>query len=423
MKCCLVFSLLIVLFCFSPYAAAQTNLETLYSNRQYFQSRDELKKTSAEKQPDILFYRGAIANKFNQPLDSIDLLQSYLKIADKKTEAKKAADAYEMLADDYAKIYNYAKSAAALKILLSEFKNQLDADKLDDSENDFKLRTSLANVAPQTISFAGDTEIQAFRDKAKLLNIPVEINNQKMDFVFDTGANVSTITVSMAQKLGLKIIESDFEVGTSTDKKVKSKLAVAPVLKIGNITLRNVVFLVFEDAALYFPPIKYQINGVVGFPVIEAMRRITITKKDVMIIPARLSPDKSVQNMCLEDLMPLIEASYDNQKMIFAFDTGAQTSQLFPPFLKSQNGKIEKAYKLRKAIIGGAGGVQNAATYDLQNIDLIVAGKTAHFPKMELLSEEINEDARRLYGNLGQDLIKQFDRMTLDFQAMSIVFE
>src|SRR5207237_3830724 len=114
--------------------------------------------------------------------------------------------------------------------------------------------------------------------KARLLNVPVEINAQKMDFVFDTGANISTVSASTAQKLGLRIIEADIAVGSSTDIKVKSKLGVAPEIKVGQVTLKNVVFLVLEDKALTFPQINYQINGIVGFPVIEAFREITLTE-------------------------------------------------------------------------------------------------------------------------------------------------
>lgn len=423
MKGILFLTASIFLLCSAPNASAQPNLETLYKNHQFFILRDEMKKTAGDASPQTLFYRGAVAGKFNRPLDSIALLEEFLKTTTESTDAKLTVEAYRLLADDYINLYQYARAAAASKTLLDEFKTQLDADKLEEAENNYKLFGAIADVPPQTISFEGDTRILATRDAANLLNVPVEINAQKINFVFDTGANISTITVSTAKRMNLKIVEADFDVGTSTDKRVKSKLAVAPALKIGNVTIHNPVFLVFEDAALAFPEANYQINGVIGFPVIEAMRQITITKSDVMMIPAQTVKRQTAQNVFLEGLLPVIEANCNNRRMIFELDTGAVTSTLNTPFYESQKAQILKTYKPQKLGVGGAGGIKRVDSYKLKNVSLLIAGKTARFPRIDLLPEVINEEKRWLYGTLGQDLIKQFARMTLDFEAMSLVFE
>lgn len=419
-----VLSFLIILLCFTALNAfGQSNLETLYRNHRFFELRDETKKSAYDTSPNILFYRGAVANKFNQSLDSIALLQKYLKTAKKETNAKTIADAYEILSDNYIKTYQYANAADALKTLSTDFKDVLDPDEVKDHDNDYKLYSAIRNVPLQTASFDGDTQIQGIRDQAKLLNLPVEANDQKMNFVFDTGANLSTMTVSTANKLGLKIIEADFDVGSTTKERVKSKLAVLPILKIGNITIHNVVFLVFEDTALFFPQINYQINAIIGFPVIEAMREITLTKQDLMTIPAQAQKKTTVQNLCLDGLSPLVQATYNNTTMTFIFDTGAVTSALHPLFFESQKEQITKNYTLQRSKMGGAGGVQEVNSYNLKNISLEVGGKTAHFSKINLITDIINDQTKNLYGNLGQDLINQFDKMTLDFEAMSLTFE
>ncbi|MGI8468571.1 MAG: aspartyl protease family protein [Pyrinomonadaceae bacterium] len=423
MKSILFFSALIVLLCFSLNASAQANLETLYRSHQFFELRDETKKITDDTSPNIIFYRGVVANKFNHPLDSIALLQEFLKTAKRRADAKTIADAYGILSDDYIKTYQYAKAADALKILSSNFKEVLEPDEIKDHDNDYKLYSAIRNVPPQTVSFDGDTQIQGIRDKAKLLNLPVEANGQRMDFVFDTGANLSTMTVSIANKLGLKIIEADFDVGSMTKERVKSKLAVLPTLKIGNMTIHNAVFLVFEDSVLFFPRINFQINAIIGFPVIEAMRQITLTRQDAMTIPAQTQKKKLVQNLCLDGLSPLVQGTYNNEKMIFIFDTGAQTSNFYPPFFQSQKEQIIKDYQLQKTGVGGAGGSQQVNSYVLKDVSLEIGGKTAHFPKINLIAEVFNDQAKNFYGNLGQDLIKQFNKMTLDFDTMSLTFE
>jgi predicted aspartyl protease len=110
------------------------------------------------------------------------------------------------------------------KTQLVTCKDTLSEEKRADLNNSFGLWKALEKVPVQTLSVNGQTRLQGTRDKAKLLNLPVEVAGTRMDFVFDTGANLSTITSSTATRLGLKIIEADVSVGSSSDIKVKSKL-------------------------------------------------------------------------------------------------------------------------------------------------------------------------------------------------------
>src|SRR5205809_660766 len=82
---------------------AQPALESLYRNKQCFDLRDELVKYAKETSPELLFYRGVAANRFNRLAESIEFLQKYLENSD----AKNPVEAYETLADSYAKNYEY----------------------------------------------------------------------------------------------------------------------------------------------------------------------------------------------------------------------------------------------------------------------------------------------------------------------------
>lgn len=411
----LIFALLQI----SAYAQTEPALDALYQEKSFFEMRDELAKRSDDKSIELLFYRGAIANKFNEPEKSISYLQKYLK-----NGKEKIGEAYELLADNYVKTYQYAKAAGVYKAILEKYKTELEKEpeKIVDLNNAIGLYNSLGSVPVQKVFFDGNTKIQGTRDAAKLLNVPVTIGAQTTNFVFDTGANLSTVTASTAQKLGLQIIESAVSVGSSTDKKVESKLAFAPVMKIGNMTIRNAVFLVLADEALYFPQIKYQIGGIIGFPVIEAFRHITISKTDEILVPAKVKKSKIEPNLLFNSLTPVIGVKHNNRRMSFVFDTGAQNSVFYPAFFKAGEEEIKKQYKLQNVKLGGAGGFKEVPAY-LVNLDLNVSGKTASFKNVRLITTPVNEDSRYFYGNLGQDLIRQFDKMTLDFESMYISFE
>ena len=194
-------------------------------------------------------------------------------------------------------------------------------------------------------------------------------------------------------------------------------------MKIGSATLRNAVFLVFDDKNMSFPQINYQINGIVGFPVIEAFGKISITRGDQILIHSKSAKTDSAPNMCLDGLMPMVAATYKNRRMIFAFDTGATTTDFYPAFFKANEAEIKKASAAQKYKVGGAGGFSEIDAYTVKDVDLSIGGKTARLAKARVFPAQTNEDSRYFYGNLGQDLIKQFERLTLDFRAMQITFE
>ena len=403
------------------FAQAADELDNLFRSFQHFDLRDALAKRKNNASPEILFYRGAVANRFNETENSIELLQKYIKKAGQN--APHLADAYELLADNYTKTFEYGKAADAYKSLLDNFRGKLEERRIKDIENVFGLWNALRETASQTVSFDGDSTIQGTRDVAKLLNIPVEIGAVKDNFVFDTGAGLSTITVSTAQKLGLKIIEADVAVGSSTDIKVKSKLAVAPLVKIGSATIRHVVFLVLEDKAMSFPQANYQIHGIIGFPVIKSLGKISFAKDNQVSIFARSAGATGEQNLCLQGLTPIVAGFHENKRLIFVFDTGAVSTDLYLPFFKSNEARITKDQTPQKMKIGGAGGFKEVTAYRLPEVELNIGGKIAKLKNTRVITEQTNENSLYYYGNLGQDLIKQFDKMTIDFRAMRIAFE
>jgi Aspartyl protease len=398
---------------------AQT-VEELYRNRQYFDMKDALEKKLSPTE-NALFYEAVVANRFNDPERSISLLRKFLKRESGAGEMER--EAYELLAENYVQTFQYGKAADAYRGLLAKFANSLDLATKTSDANLAGLWGALRDAPAQKISLGGEAVVQGTRDKARLLNIPVEAAGRKMDFIFDTGAGLSTMTVSTARKLGLKIIESDVSVGSSTDIDVRSKLAVAPELKIGNLIARNVVFLVMEDKTLFVPPIDYQINAIIGFPVIKAIGRVTISKNDEIRFSSTKSNVRSEPNMLLEGLKPLVAASYNNKRVIFAFDTGATGTTFYPLFYTASSDSARAAAVDHTLRSGGAGGIQASGGYKMKDIELVIGGKTALFPVAEVLKDGASERTKYYYGNLGQDLIKQYDRMTLDFISMRLTFE
>jgi hypothetical protein len=189
------------------------------------------------------------------------------------------------------------------------------------------------------------------------------------------------------------------------------------------MTVRHALFLVMRDEDFYIPEIKRQIHGVLGFPVLAAMREVTFTREGELIIPSTPRSKGGTRNLALSGLKPLIEGHYGGKRLTFVLDTGANRSDLWPPFLTAFEDEVKGRSELRTVRFRGAGSRREVKAYNLRDLVLRISGKEATFPRIPVFTEYTTEDSRHFYGNLGQDLVRQFRSMTINFETMCVVFD
>jgi len=245
------------------------------------------------------------------------------------------------------------------------------------------------------------------------------INKENLDFIFDTGANLSVIVESFAKSLGMKLIDAKVKVGTATNIKVEAKISVCDELTIGNITLNNVVFLVLPDETLDFG--IYKIKGILGSPVMRAFEEIRIDKNALLTIPQKPSVN-NLQNLCFSGYMPVLLMSRNNDSLSLTFDTGGMNTMLFQPYFNLYKKDIEGKYELTEITVGGAGGTQKVKGYYIKDVTLNTGGLSAVLNKVVLLAESTRKKNAHFYGNLGQDYISQFSEMIVNFKDSFIQF-
>jgi hypothetical protein len=78
-------------------------------------------------------------------------------------------------------------------------------------------------------------------------------------------------------------------------------------------------------------------------------------------------------------------------------------------------------YEPTKVKFAGAGGNVEMDGF-LINLDLKIFDKKITLKEVQLLKTKVKKD-EIVYGNIGQDLIKQFNKMTLNFDQMFIKFD
>ena len=362
------------------------------------------------------FTKAFIENAFNRPAESQACITW---LADHHTEIPDSLlfRMYLVNEDNAIKICDYKAAEKAVTTVLDSYGKYLTGYERDDYSNNRKIWKALRDVPPQQVTISDNTNLKMEKDIAGFNNLKVSVAGDTINFIFDTGANFSTTTFSVAERMKMKIINADIEVGSITGQKVVSQLAVCDKFSFGNIEVRNAVFLVLPDSALSFPQISYQIFGVLGFPVIEALREIQITRDGHFIVPKSEIAFAGNSNMALDGLTPLILLNGRH----FSFDTGADKTILYQSFYLAHKDYFDHNYTQAKTGMGGAGGKIETQAYIIDQA-FTVSGKEIILKDVTLLMDKIKED-EDVYGNIGQDLIGQFSKMTLNFDRMFIEFE
>lgn len=414
----LIFSFLIGFNLFgqnSPYSQILENI----TDKNFFKAKELLNQHESKLNGFQKEFVGAyISTAFNQLETSQKQIKNLISNSSSNLSRKNIADLYNLQHENALKLYDYKLAKKSIEIILNDYSDVISEEKKADYENSLKIAKALENIPRQEVIFKGSQRIKMTKDQVGLNNLPVASQKDSAHFIFDTGANLSTTIRSVAERFNMKFLNGEIEVGTITGKTVNARLAVCKELKMENVLLKNVVFLVFEDEDLAFSQINYQIYGILGYPVIEAFKEIQITKDGYFNIPETETKLEGESNLALDNLLPIIEF----QGKHFSFDTGATNSMLYFKYFVENKDFLEQNHEKSQVQLGGAGGAKVFESYKI-DFPLKVNGKDIFLKKIDVLTADEDEKWKQLYGNLGQDLIGQFDKMTINFDQMFVRFD
>lgn len=419
--------LIILLFAFSACqktaktsnAAILKRLHNLLDENEYFKLDAEFKSAGDKlSDADRLYFSAYLNNAFNRNEDCINNVDSLLQLSTKLPDSTKAA--LKRLQDDsYFKTYQYLKAAQCDSDILKNYSHSLKKDVADDIKNDLIIRNGLKNIPAQQTVIKANTTINWKKDRIGLINIPVTTHAQTVDAIFDTRANISSITQTYAKKLGLHMLDVTYNEGSgATGIQFKTGMGIVDSLYIGDILVKNAVFQVMPDSILYIAPIKFQLNIIVGFPVIEQLGEVHIFKAGKMTIP--LAPVKDdLHNFALNGLDPVIALQSGADTLSFHFDSGAASSMLYQSYFNKYKAIVLKTATKKTVGFGGAGGTQKKEVWILPKLNLGIGGKTVSVDSVSVLTKPI-VPGEKFYGNIGQDFTGKFSEVIYNFKYMYI---
>lgn len=388
----------------------------LYGARNYFTMRDRLASGDTAGSLPARYARALMEHAFNSPARSNRTIASLL--ADPRLPRSLAVALRKVEVANDLRLYAYAAGLAAAESLLRDT-IQLGTADLRDLRNTRELFRALASVPPQSVTQRGTAILQLKAGRA-----PVQINDSSRYYVFDTGANLSTIMRSEAVALGLAFHPSSIDVGTSTDKRVAADLAVADRLVLGGTELRHVVFLVLDDSLLTFPG-GFHIPGIIGFPVISQLSEVQFSR-DRIVIPAD-PPVLSTGNLALDELTPLTRVGWsglgEHAELLCRLDTGADWTELYEPFYRRFRAAIDASTPRRTLRSGGAGGIRELPTRMLPRTQFTVGDTVVNLDSTNVLTVSITRDtsANFLDCNIGHDVLDQFPHTIINFRDMAFL--
>ncbi len=402
---------------------AQTNFETafsLYENEKYFELikfYNLHEKSFDEKESDIL--KGLILSLQNKPEKSNEILKKFQNSGN--LDYNKIKSILLSMVNNYVHLYDYKSASEITDYYLKNYSDKILPKDKEEVENSQIIWKGFSETQPQEIIYTGTKKINYTKDIAGLMNIKVKSNNEDSEFVFDTGANFSTVTKSTAEKLKMKFVKGKIKVGTITGIKVDGELSYAEEFYIQDVLCKNVLFLVLPDETLSFGGGIYKISGIIGLPLIKDLGELIINKDGYMNI-SKVSNSSEFQNLLLDGFTPVIEVIYNNDSLDFTFDTGARQTLLYYPFYEKYKTFVEKNYEVTEVKFGGAGGEKVFKGYKIDKLKFSIGNSKGDLEDISLIKEIIKDDKKKMFGNLGQDYIKQFDNMLINFKDMKVNF-
>jgi len=394
-------------------------LALLYRDGRYFELRDAVARMDGDTSPALDFFRGAVDMAFNRLDPALAHLLRYLDGASLNTAMPLARAARLLLADAYRRAGRYGQSAEILRTLLGRYGATLEVEERTALENQLLIWSALAGVPPQTVEVLGDSVIR-MDDR----HLPVAVMGRTLSLAYDTGSSLSILFRSAADELGLALLGPAIRVQSATGRWVEARAAVVPEMRLGEAVVRNAVFLVFPDG--FFPPRWFREEvgrqGLIGAPVLAALKEFTETRDGLFLIPASPRP-LPVQNMCFFGFTPVVEVVHRWAPLPFVLDTGSASTFLHPPFFNRYRGEIKGRSTVKKTVIGGVGDARLVRTRVLDEFDFKAGGMSMALKRVLVHEQVTNSCSKLFFGTLGLDLLAQCARMTFNFESMSFVLE
>ncbi|MGD0443428.1 MAG: aspartyl protease family protein [Edaphobacter sp.] len=387
------------------------------------QLKSEITKTTPG--PLRNFFAGVLAAREGRDEEAIQLFTQALPSL-RRTDPDQAALALRLLANVYDRDGLYAHSTPLYdELAKSNLLNRLTETDRQGAQDDAELARVLADSPAQTITRNGPVHLITSRENPLgVITTDITVNGVHSEWILDTGANESVISRSLASQLHLPILPGVAHTsGGVTGIENELHVALMPSLPLDGVTAHNVVLLVLDDANLTLSDgagHSYHIAGIIGFPVLRALGRITFHHDGTLDATVDGGSASAGSPLELRFFNPVIEAMVEGKLLPFTLDTGASGTNLSVRFFDRFQAE-EPTWKKVQTKNFGAGGETTSQSYLVPSVALGVGGRIVTLHKLAVAPAAQHADIDTLFGNVGEDLFQSVQSFTFDFPNMRFV--
>ena len=394
-----------------------TDLNQLLRDRHYLELNAALSSKSNLSVSDRTFFEGVMANRCNRVADSIKMLEPLVPTLP-TTDKERAVITLSTLADDYEKSFRYLDAANAYSELERRFGLLMDENERRRVSREAARWSLLRGSPPQSIEVKQPFSVPTRKDRVGLPEVSVDFGKFHESLILDTGANLSAISFSLAQRLGLKISNSSATSNGIAGRRMTIRTAVIPEFRLGEAKLRNVAVIVIDDKDMIVPTLHYRIPGSIGFPVLSALGRITFFADGRFGVGSNLAASSSgEENLFLQRLTPVVAAEISGAERLFTIDTGsAGTFFTLQYYIEHKNDFASQT--IGNFELAGAGGVRTYPSYLTGKVNIKMGGACVSVNEIPVIAQTQGQSDDKFYGNIGQLFLGRLKSYTFDFEKM-----
>jgi predicted aspartyl protease len=383
----------------APFPADAT---ALYRSHHWFELQSALTKTSPP------LFRAAVAVAFNQPADAERRLRDVIR---SRPSSDDADDAYYLLSRIYLRSGQYVHFIDTCREWHATHPDsaqlraqQPDIDKLSgrpDQTNE-SVRSGTAHHEPDEFT------------------VPVTVNGKTDAFLIDTGAWQSVLTDREAKKLGVSVEEQTRTLTGSSGNTAHFRTAVAKDIVVDATTFHDVSFAVLDPTG----PLGDAEGGIVGMPILLATGTVRWSKNGDVELGRSPKRSRAAQpNLAFDRDRLLVRSEAFGQTVLATLDTGATTTDLNENFALRFSGLIQRG-KRTKQEITGVSGTMTFDAIELPEVAFTIGGLRSFLRPAKVTLQRIaliGGDC--CVGNVGLDLLRQGQELTIDLSAMTLTIK
>jgi hypothetical protein len=403
---------------------ADVRVQNLLADHQFFRIQSELDQLPPEQ---AQLYRGILANRNNDPKESIQLLEPLVDKVAASGDPVHEKLLRKALAEDYLREGDYSKAARQYQTLESRLQGSLSRDEQDEIEMPLKLLPLAAANPPMTVDPCDSFMLPVSKNPLGLIDIPVFVDARPHTWMLDPTAPFNLIARSIAREVGLKVSEESATIHSLTGKDMQVHSTVIPRFTVGGrLTFHNMTAFVFDDADYTFAQSRYKVQGVLGYPALSALSSLTVTDNaTVEIRPARqiqtqekAAPNYDGARFFLDGDQMIVALGLAPNEQMFAIDAAGQqtyfTSRYFDEHAVEFAGQKQELFTIPSARPFPPQPAHMAETLPLR---FGSAKADVHF--VQVLTQPVGSAALDdVYGVLGVDALDQLRGYTFDYQNM-----